>query len=616
MCGIAGFWHRDGRPAEPDVLAAMCHAIRHRGPDDRGTWIDGAVALGHQRLSIIDLSAAGRQPMATAEGSLQLVFNGEIYNYRELGRELEARGHVFRTRTDTEVILHAWQAWGEDALPRFRGMWAFALWETARRRLVLVRDRPGIKPLYWTQRGQTVGFGSEIKAVLPLLAERRPDHATLASLLLYQLRTDPRRTCFADVQQVAPGTLLRVSDDAIVEHRWHDPDADVPDLAGMSAPAAMRRLLEESVALHLRSDVPVGACLSGGVDSSSLVALAAPQLPYSLHTFSVVYPGTPEDERGFVGAVRAQHPTVVHHEDQPDGSDALSTLQDVVWHFEEPVWGEASYSWWRVMRLVQAHGVKVVVNGQGADELLGGYPYYYPSYLRGLLRRGALGTFGHELMAEARHQAMSPATLLRGLFGPVWPGWLRRAARPFGIGVSWDASALGPALREAAPAVDGAVARRGFWDLETHLRTDFEVTRLPMLLQAEDRFSMAHSIESRVPFLDAPLVAWARTLPATAKLREGMTKVVLREGMADLLPPVVAARADKKGYPTPSRAWFRGPQADAVADRLHDRSLDALGFLDGKVVREKFARFRKGEARMPELWRYLSMQEWGNRFAA
>ncbi len=554
--------------------------------------------------------------MATSDGTLQLVFNGEIYNYRELGRELEARGHIFRTRTDTEVILHAWREWGEEALPRFRGMWAFALWESSRRRLVLVRDRAGIKPLYWTQQGATVGFGSEIKAVLPLVLERRPDHATLAAMILYQLRTDPRRTCFHAISQVAPGSLIAVDPVSVVERQWHDPEADTPDLGGLDAPRAMRRLLEESVALHLRSDVPVGACLSGGLDSSALVALAAPQLPYSLHTFSVVYPGTPFDESAFVHAVREQYPSVVHHEDQPDGSDALDTMRDIVWHFEEPVWGEASYSWWRVMKLVQARGVKVVVNGQGADELLGGYPYYYPSYLRQLARRGSIGTFRRELLAEAKHQAMPAHTLMRGLLGPVWPGWLRGAARPFGIGVSWDTSALGPALREAAPEVDGAIARRGFWDLEAHLRTDFEITRLPMLLQAEDRFSMAHSIESRVPFLDAPLVAWARQLPASDKLRGGLTKVVLRDAMRDVLPPLVADRADKKGYPTPLRAWFRGAQGDAVGDRLHAQSLADHGLLAPKVVRAQFDRFRKGEAPLPELWRYLSVQEWGERFGS
>lgn len=615
MCGITGFWRLDGRPAEAELLDRMCRAMRHRGPDDEGRHLDGGLALGHLRLSIIDLSPAGHQPMALPDDSLRIVFNGEIYNYVELGRELENLGHVFRTKTDTEVILHAWKAWGPEALRRFRGMWAFALWDTANRRLDLVRDRYGIKPLYWSHRDGCVGFGSEMKALLPLLPERTPDPVTLASLAIFQLRTDPRATCLRDIRQVPPGALLTITEaDGPREVRWHDAEAEVAEAPKNHDAATLRRLLDESVDLHLRSDVPVGACLSGGLDSSSLVALAAPRLPYSLHTFSVVYPGTPFDERHFVEAVRARYPSVVHHESHPDGSDALETLAKIVWHFEEPVWGEASYSWWKVMQLVHDHRIKVVVNGQGADELLAGYPYYYPSYLRQLFATGDWGGFARELRAEAAHQGLSPARMVRSLAGPVWPSWLRRALRPFGMAKSWDTSALGPALRDAVTGVDGVIARRGFWNLESHLRTDFEITRLPMLLQAEDRFSMAFSIESRVPFIDAPLVAYARTLPADAKLERGVTKLALREAMRDALPPSVADRLDKKGYPTPARDWFRGAQGDAVGDLFHSKAVAERGLLNAPVVRAQFDRFRKGAA-MPELWRWMTLHEWSERFA-
>lgn len=613
MCGIAGFWRRNGQPADPEQLEQMCHAIRHRGPDDAGSYVDGGLALGHLRLSIIDLSPAGHQPMANEDGSLRIVFNGEIYNYLELTRELEGLGYVFRSKSDTEVILHAWHAWGRDALQKFRGMWAFAIWDARRRQLDLVRDRYGIKPLYWSHHDGTVGFGSEVKALLPLLPSRTADTTTLASLAIYQMRTDLLATTLKEVRQVPPGCGITVQLDGVREWQWLDDAAEMAAAPTSHDPATMRGLLEASMDLHLRSDVPVGACLSGGIDSSALVSLAAPRLPYSLHTFSVVYPGTPFDERHYVQDVLARYPSVVHHESQPDGSDALEVLKHAVWHFEEPLWGEASYSWWHVMKLVKEHGIKVVVNGQGADELLGGYPYYYPSYLRQLFATGKWGRGLRELKAEAAHQSMSQVGMARSLLGPVWPGWLRRAARPLGVGRSYESNALGPMLRDAVHDVDSAVVRRGFWSLEKHLNSDFQVTRLPMLLQAEDRFSMAFGIESRVPFITSPVVAYSRTLPASAKLSGGVTKVVLREAMRDALPSSILDRADKKGYPTPARDWFRGAQGDAVGDLLASRSVAERGLLDPKVVRGQFDRFRKG-APMKELWRYLTLQEWGERF--
>ncbi|MEP6590605.1 MAG: asparagine synthase (glutamine-hydrolyzing) [Gemmatimonadota bacterium] len=613
MCGITGFWRRSGEPADPGQLQQMCHAIRHRGPDDAGQWIEGGLALGHLRLSIIDLSPTGHQPMSNGDGSLRIVYNGELYNYLELGHELEGLGYVFRSRSDTEVVLHAWHAWGAEALQKFRGMWAFALWDARTRQLELVRDRYGIKPLYWSQHGETVGFASEMKALLPLLPQRTADATTLASLAVYQMRTDLRATTLREVRQVPPGTGVTVREGDVREWKWLDDEAEMAAVPRSHDPATLRRLLDESVALHLRSDVPVGACLSGGIDSSALVALAAPRLPYSLHSYSVVYPGTAFDERQYVHDVLARYPSVIHHESQPDGSDALDVLQSVVWHFEEPLWGEASYSWWHVMKLVGSHGTKVVVNGQGADELLAGYPYYYPSYIRQLLVQGRWGLAGRELTAEAAHQSLGKGAMARALLGPVWPGWLRRAARPFGVGHSFEGSALGPMLRDSITGVDGAVVRRGFWNLERHLQSDFEVTRLPMLLQAEDRFSMAFGIESRVPFITSPMVSYARTLPSEAKLAGGVTKVILREAMRGAVPDSVLDRPDKKGYPTPARDWFRGPQAEAVGDRLASARVRDLGLLDSTTVRASFDRFRRG-APMKELWRLLTLQEWGERF--
>lgn len=614
MCGIAGIRRLDGRAADQGVVEEMCRAIAHRGPDDHGIYLDGEVGLGHRRLSVIDLTPSGHQPMSLPCDTLWITYNGELYNYRELRHELEARGVAFRTASDTEVVLRAWEQWGEAALSRFIGMWAFALWDRRRRRLTLCRDQYGIKPLYWCQTKEHFGFASEMKGLLPVLPNRTPDLGTLYQLAVFQLRTAPDATCVSEIRQVPPGGLLHFDGDRLEARRWYTLPAHDADDPG--DPATLRRLLEESLTLHLRSDVPVGACLSGGIDSSALVALTAQRVDYPLHTFSVTYPGTPADESRFVTAVRDRVPGLVPHETTPLGEGALASLDRIAWHFEEPVWGEASYSWWSVMELVAAHGIKVVVNGQGADELFAGYPYYYPSYLRQLLRGGRLPTFVRELRAEAAHQGTRSADTFRSIFGPVWPLAMRRMLRPLGVGASWNDEALGPALREVAADAHAVEARRGHWSLDAHLRGDLTVTRLPMLLQAEDRFSMAFSIESRVPFVTPSIVEWATRVRASRKLHRGVTKLVLREAVADLLPSEVRTRADKKGYNTPAPAWFRTAIGDEVADRLASNSVRDLGLLHQRTVQQRFEQFRTGKGPLPEVWRWLTLQSWGERFAA
>jgi asparagine synthase (glutamine-hydrolysing) len=369
------------------------------------------------------------------------------------------------------------------------------------------------------------------------------------------------------------------------------------------------------VASHLRADVPVGACLSGGLDSGTLVALAAPMLARPLRTFSITYPGTRFDESRWIHALDGQVGNLDRSESTPDGRDLVEVLERSTWHFEEPVWGGSVYSWWHVMKAVHGGGIKVVLNGQGADELLAGYPRYYPTYLRQLLRQGRPGPFRRNFDGfRARQGGLGRGALLRELMTPYWPAWLRRLGRTVGRGSAFDDRFLSPQLRALrSPAAEG-LAQRAFSDLDRHLLSDLTGTRLPELLQAEDRFSMAFSIESRVPFLDRRFVEWAIALPEAQKLRDGVTKVALRNAMRGRLPDITVDRSDKQGYPTPIEGWLRQHAVDYAGDLIGSRRFRERDWFEPTAASAAFERWRTGQARLPQLWTWLSAEVWARQY--
>lgn len=618
MCGIAGIVRLDGAGVSPDHIARLTDLIAHRGPDDAGVHVDGHVGLGHRRLSIVDLSPAGHQPMPNGDGSLWIVFNGEIYNHEALRHELVALGHAFRSTTDTEVILAAYRQWGEDCVRRFEGMWAFAIWEPARQRLFCSRDRLGIKPFYYALTSAGFAFTSEIKAVLAGgLVPVRPNPEALRLQLVYRTRAGNEATCFEGIVQLPPAHNAVLANGRL--HRWRYWNAE-DALSGRTLRADeparhFREVVARAVGSHLRSDVPVGACLSGGLDSATLVALAARETTSPLRTFSITYPGTAYDESRYIHALHGQ----VHHlagtESSPDGSDLVEVLERSTWHYEEPVWGGSVYSWWQVMKSVHAGGIKVVLNGQGADELLAGYPRYYPTYLRQLLRDGRLPAFQRNFDGfRAQQPGLSRSALWRELATPYWPDRLRRAARMAGRGKAFDDGFLAPGLRvHASPEAD-ALARRAFSRLDAHLLTDLATTRLPELLQAEDRFSMAFSIESRVPFLDRALVEHAVALPPERKLDGGVTKVALRDAMRGIVPDAILDRSDKQGYPTPVNDWLHRFGAEHAGDLIGSRRFRELGVFDARAASAAFDRWRAGRAPLPGLWTWLSTETWFRQY--
>jgi asparagine synthase (glutamine-hydrolysing) len=638
MCGIAGIVSR--RPEDLSGIAAMTAALRHRGPDDEGylladsaarrAWAfrgddtapglslpplpaappPGAdVALGHRRLSIIDLSPAGHGPMSSADGQLWITYNGEIFNYVELRTELAALGHVFRTATDTEILLAAYVQWGPECLHRFNGMWAFAIYDVKAATLFCARDRFGVKPFHYTWDGATIAFASEIGALLARPSARREaDGPALTAFLLGQAMDEGEQSHVAGVLRLLPGhsLTLDVAARTLATARWYllPGEGSAP-----ARPERLRELLSDSVRLRLRSDVPVGTCLSGGLDSSSVVALTARLLegtgPSNRLAFSVVYPGTPLDESQYVDAVvsltGADSRRVI-----PRAEDLASDLAVLVRRQGEPFSGTGVYSQWRVMRLAAESSVRVLLDGQGADEVLAGYHYHLGPYLAGVAaRRGwpaALGQARRAARATGRRASwmMGLAAYHRFPFPRPARNW---AAARWGTHPAVPRAAFDPRLLAAAPSGHRHRRRVG---LGEELSDNIQHSSLPALLRYEDRNSMAFSVEARTPFLDYRLVEEVRSWQASDLIVDGWTKAPLREAMRGVVPEVVRLRRDKLGFATPERAWLRA-LAPCVREWLGPASRVAPLLRDG-IVRRWLAAPDETLAQRPGLWRLVSAE--------
>jgi asparagine synthase (glutamine-hydrolysing) len=554
MCGIAGFVDADrldtGRPlpsrleAEFGLVHRMCDVIRHRGPDDEGIHVEPGVGLGMRRLSIIDL-AGGRQPIHNETGTIWIVFNGEIYNYQALRAELESRGHVFTTSSDTESIVHAYEEWGEDAFVRLRGMFAIALWDRSNRTLLLARDRAGIKPLHYVERGGRLAFGSEIKSLIAGDAfDPRIDMASLDHYLAF-LYTPRDGSIFEGVRKLPPGHFLRWKDGRVaVQQYWRIAATEPFRGDEHEAAEALERVLADAVRAHMMSDVPLGAFLSGGVDSSAVVGFMARASSRPVQTFSIGFDDPQYDELEHARAV-ARHFATDHHEFvvRPD---ALSILDRLVSHFDEPFADSSAIPTWYVSEIARRH-VTVVLSGDGGDELFGGYDRYFPPPrvaqfdripLPGLRRLAAItwphlphGAPGKALLRHVSKDdqgryidsiALYQHDERLALYTPEARGRLAAAAEQM-LAAHFD--------RFAALPHHSRMMR---FDFETYLPED--------VLTKVDRMSMAHSIESRVPLLDNEVIDFAASLPATFKISGTTRKHVLKAVLRPMLPPQIIDR--------------------------------------------------------------------------
>jgi asparagine synthase (glutamine-hydrolysing) len=623
MCGIAGIISRkDGLALR---LESMLDAECHRGPDDRGLWVDGSVAVGQVRLSILDLSPAGHQPMTLDDGRLVATFNGEIFNYLEVRTELQALGRTFHSGSDTEVLLHAYDHWGEACCARFNGMWGFAIYDRERRRIFCSRDRFGVKPFYFAAVDGDFVFASEIKSLLaasPALAE--PNEAYLARFLVTAVADDGEETFFRKVRSLLPGHSLWVDLSgeypSIGQPRSYwafDADRARSDYDYADPARQLRVLLEDSVRLRLRADVRVGTCLSGGLDSSSIVALASGQLESPVWTFSALYDHSAYDETRFVRLVNEAYGTEPH-EIRPKPDRLMDVMPRIAWHQDEPSAGPGLYSQWHVMEAASKH-VKVLLDGQGADEVLGGYHAYYDAFIRSsvqqALRHPTRATLGRVVSGLGGVPAQAGVRVARTALSAMLPSAVRRALRPtrvpgLGSEVKPDVLAAWMGCGESS-TVTGP-----FEDTLSNVLFDAVFrSSLPALLRYEDRNSMAFSIEARTPFLDYRLVEFALALPFYERINGEWTKHILRRAMQDDLPAEVTWRRDKLGYPTPFAEWLKSEFRSDAEDVIFSHEFANRGLFDMGVVGAKWREHLAGhQDHAWSVWRWLSVELWYRTF--
>jgi asparagine synthase (glutamine-hydrolysing) len=662
MCGIVGIFSSDFQEVTPELLERMTKTIRHRGPDDVGYVLvntftgrceprsgDDTIAeltgtikplsapteftfdtvLCHRRLSIIDLSAAGHQPMSNEEGTVWIVHNGEVYNHAELREELKSRGHRFRSRTDTEVILHSYEEWGRECLCRFNGMWAFAIWDSRERKLFCSRDRFGIKPFYYYFDGKRLLIASEIKSLLEAnFVARKPNDQTIFDYLVYGLEDCTEDTFFGGIRQLRGGHYLEFHprENGFEIKRYYD----VPlrhKLKGLSDDEYARRfreLLEDSIRLRLISDVPLGTCLSGGLDSSSIVCvidklmrekgLKLPGASHGQRTFSARFNEEAYDEGPFIDDV-VKKTGVDAYYTRATGEGLWTTLPDLIWQQEEPFTLPYVYPQFAVYEFAKQSGVKVALDGQGADELLAGYGIYFAALFSYFMRtfqwkelvterlyhsRRRAKAAGHDLLIAAYHLLPRDVRL-----------WGRRVMKADGkpcLNKEFSTGFTGYHFRESLSRV-----RSNFFD--EYLYERFANSILPGLLRDQDKNSMAHSIESRVPFLDYRLVEFVFSSPWEQKIHRATRKFILRSAMKEILPESVANRNAKMGFSAPVDLWFRTPLGDKVSEILNSQSFRERSFFDAREVQQEFKAHLNGQKNIGNIiLRWLNLELWLRMF--
>lgn len=625
MCGIAGYVDKSGKyRADKDFVKIMTDKLIHRGPDAEGQWADEHVALGHRRLSIIDLDAKSNQPMFSHDGKYIITFNGEIYNYIELKRELAESGAVFRTDSDTEVIIEAYRMFGTDCINQFNGMWSFVLYDIEEQKLVVSRDRFGIKPLYTVDNDDAFIFASEMKAITAAFPEENiPNEKCIYRYLSYSVNEDTDEECFYKNIRIFPAAHFMVYDirnhtkeyksywevdEQLFYHKW---------IRGKNPVQTFKKLFESAVELRLRADVEVGACLSGGLDSSAIVGCASKKFGRKMHTFSSVYTDKECNEEPYIRKVNEKWNTIPHYI-KPDDYEKNFTkfIEDLTYHHDQPTGGASLYSQYMVMKGVQGN-VKVVLDGQGADELFAGYIPYYSYYISDLVDK-------NNLWSKCR--AIKLLTIIKN----EWPEIIGAVStdiivRLVGLKNSFEFQNENKIKdlkikRSAQMFTDQFMDRvqdtyqRKEIQCSSHLNTrlcnDVLNKSIPALLHNEDGNSMAFSIESRVPFLDYRIVEFAIALDGKYKIKNQWTKWIIRKACKEYLPNEVAKRKNKMGFPAPFARWLReGTSKEELKSVIY-------AFGDRNIVpRDTIDQFYKahindGADFSDILFRFYSMELW------
>lgn len=638
MCGIAGVFNSNGIKKFYSQFVTANKIAGHRGPDGEGVALfamngeepavslhgiprdcplkSASLALGHRRLAIIDLSPAGLQPMSNEDGSLWIVYNGEIYNYLELKADLSKEDHTFHSGSDTEVILHAYESWGQECVSRFNGMWAFVIADLRRKVLFCSRDRFGIKPFFYYHDSHTFVFASEIKQLLCFTFIRPVLNNHIAyDFLAYSGLDYCQETFFETVQRLPPGhnLSLSLSTNGLKFDKYYQPTFAINEkIKPAEAAETFHHLLMDSVRLHLRSDVEVGSCLSGGIDSSSLVGLMHQLLSKKdrhdlQRTFSSHFEEKEANELEYMRSV-IDETKVKALFTFPKPEDLLEDIRRLVWHQDEPFGSTSIFAQWSVFKLVRENGVKVMLDGQGADEQLAGYIGFTSYFLSELLAKREYWRLLREMLLHIMFQPEVWHASMPGRFG----AWIRKTK---------SKNEIPPALSwvrpEAIEKYDGespyllTFSAKPFGELEHLNNALFQltfVTNLQQLLRYEDRNSMAFSVESRVPFLDYRLVDFVFTLPSRIKIRNGYTKRCLRDAMAGIIPEKVRWRTTKLGFATPEKAWQKTILRGLLEEALSDERL--LEFLTPELAHEYQRRVEKSGSADWACWRWINLHLW------
>jgi asparagine synthase (glutamine-hydrolysing) len=615
VCGIAGIVRWNGAPVLEHEIRGMCGAIVHRGPDEEGVYLGDGVAIGMRRLSIIDLEG-GHQPISNEDGSVWIVFNGEIYNYRELRRDLERDGHRFSTDSDTETIVHLYEDLGPRCVERLRGMFAFAIWDERRRRLLLARDRLGIKPLYYSERNGELIFSSELKPILQVAHVPRAIDWGAANHLFTFLSTPSDQSIVEGIAKLPPARVAIASSGQQLEiQRYWDVQFQPNEKASEAELVEqLREMLAEAVTLHQVSDVPVGAFLSGGLDSSAVVALMAKPAAGRLKTFSIGFAESEFDELQYARDVAKAFGT--DHHDLVLRPDVVGIVEDLTWYLDEPFGDTSAIPTYMVSKLASEH-VKVVLSGDGGDELFAGYDKYVvegrerqydriPAVLR--KAAGAVGSalpegmtgrrFLRHLALDGPRRYLDASTMFRA-------DALRKLFRPDAYQHLAQHDPLAESLEALQHGGRDWLAAVQYRDLHTYLPLD--------ILTKVDRATMAHSLEARPPLLDHRLVEFAATVPARFRLRDGTTKYLFKQAMRGILPDAIIDR-QKHGFAVPLAKWFRGDLAGFARELLLSDRCRQRGFFEPRYLERLLQLNDRGRNLDLQLWTVMSFELWCQRF--
>lgn len=635
MCGVIGIISSESRQEITDSADKMLRFIDHRGPDGRGLEVFNLpkaqhLALGHNRLAIIDTTDAGLMPMSNADDSLSIIFNGEIFNYIELKEELASLGYCFTTNTDTEVLLNAYSEWGSDCLNKLNGMFAFAIFNKVNSELFIARDRYGVKPLYYFFQDNLFIFASEIKSILTHQnVDVAPEEEMLGKFLLTGAVNNTNLTCFSDIYSLSPGYSLKMQQGKLTTDKWYSPIKNLlssdPNYNYQKSLGDFQDIFHDAVKLRLRSDVEVGACLSGGLDSSAIVGAVANissdmSNPGSFKTFSSVYDDPKISEIEYVDEV-TKFTNTTNFSFTPQLDAFWENIPKIIWHNDEPIQTPTTFNQWSVMEAAKNQSIKVTLDGQGVDELAAGYPTYFSIHLAELARKLNVIEFitTFKDIVSTKGEGRNTVSLLFRVIYLLIPQWAISAlsAIPFFRFVVKGES-FQPILRKKYKQSWRNIAkhqlllqRKHSISIAKRLRFDFYNMSLPALLRYEDRSSMAFSIEARTPFLDYRLVEFIQSLPSEYFIKEGLTKAIVRDGVSSLIPQSVFNRTDKKGYPIPSSDWLN------KSDKIIKNIFSGETFLSTYINIDEFQKMLslgKLPIKDDELWRLVFAELWFREF--